>query len=102
MDVTLRELTDDEVAALLDKDESHFLDFKSVDVSPQSASKGVSAFANASGGELFVGIDDKMGPAGEEREWRGFVNQEAANALIQTIQGLSPLGTALFISSAKT
>lgn len=101
MDVTDKELSDEEVAILLKTDESHFLDFKSVDVSPQSASKAVSAFANASGGELFIGIDDKMGVAGEEREWRGFANQEAANALIQTIQALSPLGShydAVFLS----
>lgn len=92
MDITVKELSDEEVQMLIRTDESHFLDFKSVDVSPQSASKAVSAFANASGGELLIGIDDKMGPAGEEREWRGFDNQEAANSLIQTVQALSPLG----------
>lgn len=105
MEVTVKAISDDEVAQLLGTDESHFLDFKSVDVSPQSASKAVSAFANASGGELFVGIDDKMGVNGEEREWRGFPNQEAANALIQTIQGLSPLGShfdATFLSNPNS
>lgn len=105
MEVTVKAISDDEVAQLLGTDESHFLDFKSVDVSPQSASKAVSAFANASGGELFVGIDDKMGVSGEEREWRGFPNQEAANAMIQTIQGLSPLGShydATFLSNPNS
>lgn len=104
MDVTVRELSADEVTHLLKTEESHFLDFKSVDVSPQSVSKAVSAFANASGGEVFIGVDDKMGPAGQEREWRGFSNQEAANALIQTIQELSPLGNhyeATFLSSSE-
>lgn len=102
MDVVVKELSKDEVERLLDTDESHFLDFKAIEVSPQSVSKNVSAFANASGGELFIGIDDKMGPNGEEREWRGYPNQEAANALIQTIHELSPLGNhyeATFLSS---
>ncbi|MCU7930510.1 MAG: putative DNA binding domain-containing protein [Candidatus Thiodiazotropha sp. (ex Codakia rugifera)] len=100
--MTVKEQSQDEVVRLLGTDESHFLDFKAIEVSPQSASKTVSAFANASGGEIFIGIDDKMGPNGEEREWRGFQNQEAANALIQTIHELSPLGNhyeATFLSS---
>lgn len=102
MDITVKDLTSGEVEKLLGMDESHFLDFKSVDVSPRSISKDVSAFANASGGELFIGIDDKMGVAGEEREWRGFSNQEAANALIQTVHEQSPLGShydATFLSN---
>ena len=74
MDITVKELSQDEVARLLVMDESHFLDFKAVEISPRSISKTVSAFANASGGEIFIGIDDKMGPNGKEKEWRGFQN----------------------------
>ncbi|WP_413746552.1 ATP-binding protein [Synechococcus sp. MIT S9507] len=103
MDITVKRLSQEEVTRLLGKDESHFLDFKAIEISPRSVSKTISAFANASGGEIFIGIDDKMGPNGEEKEWRGFQNQESANALIQTIYELSPLGNhfeARFLSSA--
>lgn len=102
MDITVKKLSQHEVDLLLGMEESHFLDFKAIEVSPRSITKTVSAFANASGGEIYVGIDDKMGANGEEKEWRGFQNQEAANALVQTIHEMSPLGNhfdATFLSS---
>jgi len=102
MDVTLRTISEEEASRLICTEESHFLDFKAIEISPRSISKTVSAFTNASGGEIIVGVDDKMGPRGEEKFWRGFSSQEAANAIIQTIHGLSPLGNhyeATFLSS---
>jgi len=46
----------------------------------------ISAFANADGGELIIGIED------DTREWRGFSNAEAANQFVQTIEAFFPLG----------
>ncbi|QPJ63761.1 MAG: ATP-dependent DNA helicase RecG [Candidatus Nitronauta litoralis] len=45
----------------------------------------MAAFANAEGGDLFIGIDD------EPRKWRGFDNIESANAHIQVFEELFPL-----------
>ena len=92
MPIAVESVTDDQVAVLLNTEESHFVDLKAIEVSPASVSKNVSAFANASGGEMFIGIDEGIEVIGQERVWRGFADQEAANGLIQTLDGMSPLG----------
>lgn len=50
-----RELTNEEVIALVTREESHFFDIKSRDVSGHSLQKAVVAFANSDGGELSSG-----------------------------------------------
>lgn len=85
-------LSTEQVLALLKVQEGHFLDLKSVDVSPSGLTEAVSAFSNTSGGELFIGVDELVGNSGLERRWRGFENVEAANGLIQAIEAMSPLG----------
>ena len=79
-------ISDGEMAKLIELEENHFSDLKAIEVSPGKLSKAIAAFANAEGGELFIGIDDKP------REWRGFANIEAANAHIQVFEEIFPLG----------
>ena len=79
-------ITNKEVQKLLQMEENHFCDLKSIDVSPSKLSKALAAFSNAEGGELFVGIEDKP------RVWRGFDKIESANAHIQVFDQLFPLG----------
>lgn len=86
------EISNEQAALLLKSHEGHFLDLKGIEVAPATLTKAVSAFANAAGGELYVGIDERFGDAGLERVWRGFQNPEAANGLIQALEGISPLG----------
>jgi ATP-dependent DNA helicase RecG len=62
-----------------------------LDVSPASIAKAVSGFANTSGGEIYVGIDESIGAKGLERAWRGFPNVETANGLLQAIESVAPL-----------
>lgn len=74
---------------LLDADEGHFLDFKAKAVSPGKLSKIVSAFANADGGDFYVGIDeDKIAKV---FSWNGFSSPEDANGHIQLFEELFPL-----------
>ncbi len=73
---------------ILQSEESHFLDLKSVDISPAKLSKAISSFANSSGGDVCIGIDKKVDGL---RAWRGFSNQEAANGHIQLFETLFPL-----------
>lgn len=91
MPITSQVVSDDQVTALLAIEEGHFLDLKAIEVTPASITKAVSAFANTSGGELFIGIDEVIGGTGRERNWRGFADEEAANGLIQAIEAMSPL-----------
>lgn len=85
--VTSIKISDLEKNKLLSLDESHFSDLKAIEVSPGKLSKAIAAFANAEGGEVFIGIDDNP------RNWRGFENIEAANAHIQVFEELFPLGS---------
>ncbi|MFM9845854.1 MAG: ATP-binding protein [Hyphomicrobiaceae bacterium] len=50
----------------------------------------MSAFANADGGELFLGVEDEA-PTPIER-WNGFQNSEEANGHIQAFEQCFPLG----------
>ena len=79
---------DQELAALLSRTEGHFFDFKSVDISPGKLSRSISAFANADGGEIVVGIDESY----EKLTWRGFDNPEQANDIIQVLEQTCPIG----------
>jgi ATP-dependent DNA helicase RecG len=104
MSITVTRMADDEVEVLLTTEEGHFVDLKAVDISPASVTKAVSAFANTAGGELFIGVDERIGDAGRERTWRGFSTPEDANGLIQALEGMSPLGnhyTVDFLANEK-
>jgi ATP-dependent DNA helicase RecG len=92
MDIDISDVSAEQVEELLATEEGHFADLKAAAISPASLTKTVSAFANTSGGEIYVGIEERVGACGVERAWRGYPNPEAANAVIQVIEGMSPLG----------
>jgi ATP-dependent DNA helicase RecG len=75
---------------ILGLQEGHFGDLKAIEISPAKLTESISALANADGGELYVGIDEDK-HAGI-REWRGFDDQEHANAHLQVCERLFPLG----------
>ncbi len=84
--IDITKISESEKNKLLSMEESHFSDLKAIEVSPGKITKTLAAFANAEGGELFIGIDDSP------RKWRGFANMEAANAFIQVFDEFFPLG----------
>ena len=75
-----------EVRKLLQMEEGHFVDLKSTQISPAKLTKAIAAFANAEGGELFIGVEDSP------RKWAGFENEEAGNGHLQAFEVLFPLG----------
>lgn len=82
------EVSDAQVEKILSLREGHFSDMKAIEVAPGKLTKALSAFVNADGGELFVGIDETE----QGFSWRGFGDEEAANAHIQVFEALFPLG----------
>lgn len=103
MPIPLKTISLEQLNAVLQVEESHFVDLKSIDIAPGGLTKTASAFCNTSGGELFIGIEEIEGERGKERNWSGFIDQEAANAHIQVIEMMSPLGNhydAEFLGSA--
>lgn len=86
------EISEAQQGKVLMAEEGHFLDLKSVDIKPSKLTHTISAFANGSGGELYVGIDERIASTKKYRTWRGFKDQEAANAHLQVFEKLFPLG----------
>jgi len=77
-------------AVVIGTEEGQFSDVKAIGIAPAKLSKTCSAFANADGGDLYIGIaEDK---ATNTREWIGFPTPEAANGHIQAFEQLFPLG----------
>lgn len=79
-----------EVALVLATAEGHTADLKALEVSPAKLTRSMSAFSNAEGGELFIGIDEDKSAG--TRMWRGFPTVEAANGHVQAFESTFPLG----------
>lgn len=77
--------------AILYNREGHFLEFKAKEIVPSKITRTISAFANADGGELYVGIAEPSAPL-LPFIWNGFAKPEDANAHIQVFDRLFPLG----------
>jgi len=92
MSIQVSRVTPKQGEYILNQEEGHFLDLKSIDIAPAKLTKTISALSNASGGELYVGIEEKTIGDKKVREWRGFADQEAANAHLQVFEQLFPLG----------
>jgi ATP-dependent DNA helicase RecG len=92
MPIEAIQITFSQVNQILKYEENHFLELKAIDIAPKKISKFISGFANADGGELYIGIDEKEIECIKERSWRGFADQEAANGHLQTLEELFPLG----------
>lgn len=82
-------LSAEERQALLRSPEGHFVDFKSARIQPAKLTQTASAFANADGGELYVGIEDDR-HRGDR--WIGFATEEAANQHVDLLTRLFPPG----------
>ena len=86
------EITGAERDRLLSLEEGHFAELKAIAVSTKKLGKTVSAFANATGGDLYVGIGETEVLGTKVRTWHGFGDQEAANGHLQSLEALFPLG----------
>ncbi len=90
MSIEIRDLNASEAKSLQSLSEGHFADAKAIEVTPAKLSRSISAFANADGGELFVGLsEDKLNST---FNWKGFKDAEDANGHIQLFETLFPLG----------
>src|SRR5215831_6186034 len=90
--IDLIAITGAERDRLLALEEGHFAELKAIEVSTKKLGRTVSAFANAAGGDLYVGIGETELLGAKIRTWRGFSDQEAANGHLQSLEALFPLG----------
>ena len=89
-------ISEKKLPELVNVQENFFNDIKSKKIKPAKLSESVSAFANASGGDIYVGIDEDTRTGC--RQWNGFVNVEEANSIIQMLESLAPLSNYYSIS----
>lgn len=76
---------------ILALEEDHFHDLKAKEIKPSKLSESVSAFANASGGELFIGVREEKHANIKVRTWDGFADVEDANIFLQMLNQIAPL-----------
>src|SRR5215831_298344 len=91
MPIQISQITDKQLQEVLSLVEGHFLDLKSKDIKPAKLTRTISAFANADGGEVYVGIAEGV-TLPFPHKWEGFANPEEANGHLQPFESLFPLG----------
>lgn len=79
-------IPEEQVMQLFTIEENHYNDFKAKNISGKQFSKIISAFANASGGDVYIGIREEN--VTKLKHWEGFENIEDANSFIQIIESL--------------
>src|SRR5687768_5026301 len=85
-----RLITAEEVHALSTREESHFFERKSAQVSGRGVQKICVAFANADGGELLIGLADNDEQPDPDKRWQGVPKLEDLNSHLQSIFDIQP------------
>lgn len=86
----VREVSKEDALALSCEPEGHFYDRKAAQIKGAKLQKIVCAFANADGGDVYVGIADDKDEELPEKRWAGAPNMEEFNQLIQSLMELAP------------
>ncbi|BDP43167.1 DNA-binding protein [Deinococcus aetherius] len=84
------QITFEEALEICERMESHFFDRKDARLRPAGLEKTVVAFANADGGEVFVGVKDDKEETNTIDRWRGLSDIEDYNAHIASLSTLNP------------
>ncbi|MDL0441465.1 ATP-binding protein [Stutzerimonas frequens] len=84
---------------ILTVQESFLNDIKAKEIKPAKLSETVSAFANAAGGDIYIGISENK-TAGT-RAWDGFSDPEEANDIAHTLFQAHPFGNHLKVEFLK-
>jgi ATP-dependent DNA helicase RecG len=85
-----KSISEHDVLELSKRLESHFYDKKAKEIDGKKIQKISTAFANADGGDLLVGIkDDKDEPVISKR-WDGFPTKEEYNFIFQNLMEIKP------------
>ena len=84
------EIDEEQAQKILHVEEDFLNDVKAKDIRPSKLTETVSAFANAGGGDIYIGIPESGSK--KYRSWRGFSDVEEANDIIQTLFQAHPFG----------
>lgn len=96
------EINNEQKNRLLEITEGHFNDIKSHRIKPRKLLKTVSAFANADGGDIYLGIEEeRLENGSKKRLWIGFIDKEEANGHLQALFESFPFEKNLNLSFLK-
>lgn len=84
------EIDEEQAQKILHVEENFLNDVKAKDIKPAKLSETVSAFANAGGGDIYIGIAESGDK--KRRSWEGFADVEEANDIAQTLFQAHPFG----------
>ena len=87
-------IADEQVIRVMQVKEDYLNDVKATEIKPSKLSQTISAFANAAGGDIYVGISE-IDKGGKKRIWDGFNSIEDANDIIQSLFNAHPFGNHL-------
>lgn len=82
-------MSEQKILRLFELEENYFVDFKAKEIAGSKLSHTISAFANASGGEIYVGIREER--ESKIKHWEGFGSMEEYNHLIQVLEDIAPI-----------
>nr|WP_024834912.1 ATP-binding protein [Clostridium sp. 12(A)] len=99
MELESKNLTEAEVISLFNIEENHFNDFKSKAIDGNKLSRTISSFANASGGDIYVGIREEN--RSKVKHWEGFTSIEDANGILQMLNDILVMESNYVISFLK-
>jgi ATP-dependent DNA helicase RecG len=93
------EISKDQAQRIIQIEENFLNDVKAKEIKPAKLSETVSAFSNAGGGDIFIGISE----TGDKkvRSWSGFSDVEEANDFTQTLFSAHPFGNHLIFEFLK-
>lgn len=83
----------DQAIKIINVEESFLNDVKAKEIKPAKLSETVSAFANAGGGDIYIGITENG--SSKTRSWVGFSDVEEANDITQILFQAHPFGNHL-------
>ncbi|MFK0092920.1 ATP-binding protein [Pseudomonas sp. NPDC090592] len=86
-------ITEEQALKILSTPEDFLNDVKAKEIKPSKLSETVSAFANASGGDIYIGIAENK--VNRTKEWNGFLEPEEANDIPQVLLQAHPFGNHL-------
>lgn len=87
---SIYEIDNEQAANVIATRENYLNDIKAKEIKPAKLSETVSAFANAAGGDIYIGIDESRST--NTRAWRGFDSPEQTNEFHQVIFQSHPFG----------